>query len=327
MGTVPGRRAAGPAGAARLMLVVALLLGTGFAGGDHSREPSAHREIPELHGGLPADVVEAYVEPHARRLVLTPAPGTGSALRTRFADDPSVVVASERDAPRRSSSAPSGGAGWAGSAVGGAPLTGGGRACTLGFTGTRGGVPVFLTAGHCGATGTAFVSGGRAVGVIERRAFPERDYAVGVLTAGYGSGLVGSSDGKDVPIRGSLPAPVGERVCTLGATSGWSCGTVLAHDVTVKYGAGEQAHYVRGLTKVGLCTAGGDSGGPWLWGAQAQGLTSGGAQGAASAGAAGCGTGDGDDPGEAVAYVQPLAPILAETGVVLDTTTHTGPHS
>lgn len=331
MGVVPGRRAAGLAIVARLLPALALVLvaaGSGPSSPPVATGPAQRTDLPDLLRDRPAGVVEAYVDQAAQRLVLTPAPGAGAELSARYAHDARIVVAPEREPARRASSLPAGGAGWAGATTaGGAPLTGDGRACTLGFTGTRGGLPVFLTAGHCGAPGTEFVSRGAVLGVVEHRVFPERDYALGVLTSGYGSAVVRSADGVDIPVRGSATAPVGERVCTLGATSGWSCGTVLAHDVTVRYGSGEQTQYVRGLTKVALCTAGGDSGGPWLWGTQAQGLTSGGANGDASAEGARCGAGDvgasaqapAHTSAQAVAYFQPLAPVLAETGVVLDT--------
>lgn len=323
MEVAPGRRAAGLAIAARLLPALALVLaaaGSGPASPIGATDPARRTDLPDLLRGRPTDVVEAYVDRGAQRLVLTPAPGAGADLTAVYALDARIVVAPEREPARRAASLPGGSAGWAGAtAAGGAPLTGDGRACTLGFTGTRGGLPVFLTAGHCGGPGTEFVSRGLVLGVVEHRVFPERDYALGMLTSAYGSAVVRSADGVDIPVRGSATAPVGERVCTVGATSGWSCGTVLAHDVTVRYGSGEQAQYVRGLTKVALCTAGGDSGGPWLWGTQAQGLTSGGANGDASPTGARCGAGEAGAPAQAVAYFQPLAPVLAETGVVLDT--------
>ncbi len=320
MGAVPGREAAGIIVLPRLLPALALALVTAGAG---TASPSATTTPGESLGAIDGQrmgVVEAYVDPAAQRLVLTPEPGAGPRLKARYAGDARVVVTAEREPARRASPAAVIGSPWAGStATGGVPLTGEGRACTLGFTGTRAGLPVFLTAGHCGAPGTAFTSRGGVIGVVESRVFPEKDYALGVLTRGYGSGVVTSPDGGAIPVRGSAPAPVGEQVCTIGATTGWSCGTVLALDVTVRYGSGEGAQYVRGLTKVGVCTAGGDSGGPWLWGTQAQGLTSGGAGGPAATEAGRCGTGDGDGEAEAVAYFQPLAPILTETGMVLDT--------
>ncbi|QQS00425.1 MAG: alpha-lytic protease prodomain-containing protein [Austwickia sp.] len=276
--------------------------GAPAAGDDVRLEPTTYplAELRELAASLAADdrpdVAELYVDPVAGRVVVAARPGRSEQLTAGIHDDRVVVreVASEPVRP-----------------AGGSPLVGGGAACTMGFTGTRRGVPVFLTAGHCGREGTTFTSDGRSAGRITDVVFPESDYAVGVFEGSGPRGSVAAGTLAAVPVRGSLEAPVGSRVCSMGSSSGWACGAIVATGVTVRYGSGATTQYVRGLTKVDVCRSGGDSGGPWLWGTQAQGLTSGGA-GQHGPGCAGA-------QGDQVAYFQPINPVLDATGVVLDT--------
>lgn len=241
------------------------------------------------------DIAESFVDVRAGRVTLIARPGRAAAVAAAV-DDRRVAVAEAAAEPVR--------------AAAGSPLVGGGAACTLGFTGTRRGVPVFLTAGHCGKEGTTFTSDGRSAGRVTDVVFPEADYAVGVFEGSGPRGVVATGSLSTVPVRGSLQAPVGATICSMGSSSGWACGAIVATDVTVRYGAGDAAQYVHGLTKVALCRSGGDSGGPWLWGTQAQGLTSGGA-GTHGPGCAAA-------TGAQVAYLQPINPVLDATGVVLD---------
>lgn len=260
-------------------------------------------ELTELARALEArslpDVTESYVDVRAGRVVVTTLPGRTArvAALAGVAGDPRVEVRAGAAEPVRASA--------------GSPLVGGGAACTMGFTGTRRGVPVFLTAGHCGREGTTFTSDGRSAGRVTDVVFPESDYAVGEFEGTGPRGVVAAGGGAVVPVTGSQEAPVGSRVCAMGSASGWACGTVVATGVTVRYGSGTTTQYVRGLTKVDVCRSGGDSGGPWMWGTQAQGLTSG--------GAGTHGPGCAAESGEQVSYLQPINPVLDATGVVLDT--------
>lgn len=294
--------------AARRQMVVRVTTRTG-ALGDADRpeagvriEPAPYplADLQALAGALTArrlpDVVETYVDVRAGRVTVAAAPGRGATVDAAIHDRRVVV----REAPAEPVRA-----------AGGSPLVGGGAACTMGFTGTRRGVPVFLTAGHCGREGTTFTSDGRSAGRVTDVVFPESDYAVGVFEGSGPRGVVATGPLATAPVRGSLAAPVGTRVCSMGSSSGWACGTIVATGVTVRYGSGAATQYVRGLTKVDVCRSGGDSGGPWLWGTQAQGLTSGGA-GTHGAGCVGA-------SGEQAAYLQPINPVLDATGVVLDT--------
>ncbi|MGW3866799.1 S1 family peptidase, partial [Streptomyces sp. NPDC005047] len=77
---------------------------------------------------------------------------------------------------------------------------------------------------------------------------------------------------SDQLVRGSNEAPVGASICRSGSTTHWHCGTVLAKNETVNYSQGA----VHQMTKTSVCAEGGDSGGSFISGDQAQGVTSGG---------------------------------------------------
>lgn len=275
---------------------------SGSAGHDVRLEPATYplAELRDLAARAAAarnpDIAESYVDPSTNRVVLVARPGHRAALAAHTAD-PRITVRQAVAEPVR--------------VAGGSPLVGGGAACTMGFTGTLRGVPVFLTAGHCGKQGTTFTSDGHSAGRVTDVVFPESDYAVGVFDGAGPRGVVATGPWGSVPVHGSLEAPSGARICAMGSASGWACGAIVATGVTVRYGEGATAQYVHNLTKVAVCRSGGDSGGPWLWGAQAQGLTSGGA-GTHGPGCAGA-------SGDQVAYLQPVNPVLEATGVVLDT--------
>jgi streptogrisin C len=178
---------------------------------------------------------------------------------------------------------------------------GGGQArCSIGFSVTTG----FVTAGHCGAEGTATTGfNNEAQGTVEFSVFP------GTADMGFVAvnddwtprPVVNDFEGNELPVAGNTEAPVGAAICRSGSTTGTFCGTVLAKNQTVQYPEGQ----VTGLTRTDVCAEGGDSGGPWLSGDQAQGVTSG-------------GSGDCTAGGET--FFQPLNEILAAENLTLVTT-------
>ncbi|WP_430783856.1 S1 family peptidase [Actinoplanes sp. G11-F43] len=179
---------------------------------------------------------------------------------------------------------------------------GGGQArCSIGFS-VEGG---FVTAGHCGEEGTATTDpDGVAQGTVELSVFP------GTADMGFvatndnftpTATVVNDINGDVLPVGGNTEAPVGAAVCRSGSTTGTFCGTILAKNQTVRYPEGA----VTGLTRTDVCAEGGDSGGPWLSGDQAQGVTSG-------------GSGDCTVGGET--FFQPLNEILAAGDLTLVTT-------
>ncbi|WP_335935106.1 S1 family peptidase [Streptomyces sp. PTD5-9] len=155
--------------------------------------------------------------------------------------------------------------------VGGDPYYTGNVRCSIGFS-VHGG---FVTAGHCGQPGAA-VSGwdGSAVGAFQGSSFPGDDYAWVSVGNGWWTVpvVLGWGTVSDQLVRGSAEAPVGASVCRSGSTTHWHCGTVLATDETVNYSQGA----VHQLTKTSVCAEPGDSGGSFISGDQAQGVTSGG---------------------------------------------------
>jgi streptogrisin C len=178
---------------------------------------------------------------------------------------------------------------------------GGGQArCSIGFA-VEGG---FLTAGHCGPEGTETTDKDNLdQGVVTASIFPG-SADIGLVQTNAGVGLqpfVNDFDGNALPVGGSTEAPVGAAVCRSGSTTGTFCGTILAKNQTVNYPEGA----VTGLTRTDVCAEGGDSGGPWLVGDQAQGVTSG-------------GFGDCTIGGET--FFQPIAEILEDNDLTLLTT-------
>lgn len=163
--------------------------------------------------------------------------------------------------------------------------------CSVGFS-VNGG---FVTAGHCGGTDTR-TSGYNQVsqGTVQGSSFPGNDYGwVAVNSNWTPTPLVNRYSGNQtVTVAGSQEAPVNSSVCRSGSTTGWECGTITAKNQTVNYPQGT----VYGLTRTTACAEGGDSGGSWLTGQQAQGVTSG--------GSGNCSTGG-------TTYFQPVNEILS----------------
>ncbi|MEV5815081.1 S1 family peptidase [Streptomyces mutabilis] len=155
--------------------------------------------------------------------------------------------------------------------VGGDPYYTGNVRCSIGFS-VHGG---FVTAGHCGGAGAA-VRGwdGSHIGTFQGSSFPGDDYAWVSVGSGWWTVpvVLGWGTVSDQLVRGSNEAPVGASVCRSGSTTHWHCGTVLAKNETVNYSQGA----VHQMTKTSVCAEGGDSGGSFISGDQAQGVTSGG---------------------------------------------------
>ncbi|MBG0559916.1 S1 family peptidase [Actinoplanes aureus] len=177
---------------------------------------------------------------------------------------------------------------------------GGGQArCSIGFS-VEGG---FVTAGHCGAEGAQTTGfNNEAQGTVEFSVFPgEADMGFVAVNGDWTPrAVVNDFRGNELPVAGNTEAPVGAAVCRSGSSTGTFCGTILAKNQTVRYPEGA----VTGLTRTDVCAEGGDSGGPWLSGDQAQGMTSG-------------GSGDCTVGGET--FFQPLNEVLAAQDLTLVT--------
>ncbi|ONK11318.1 S1 family peptidase [Streptomyces sp. MP131-18] len=184
--------------------------------------------------------------------------------------------------------------------VGGDPYYTGNVRCSIGFS-VHGG---FVTAGHCGQPGADVFGWDRSrLGTFQAASWPGNDY--GWVSVGHGwwtePVVLGWGTVSDALVRGSAEAPIGASVCRSGSTTGWHCGTVLGKNETVRYVDGE---VVNGLTRTSVCAQPGDSGGSYISGDQAQGVTSG-------------GWGDCNSGGET--WHQPVNEILSAYGLTLHT--------
>ncbi|MEU3574292.1 S1 family peptidase, partial [Kitasatospora sp. NPDC036755] len=174
--------------------------------------------------------------------------------------------------------------------------------CSIGFPVTRNGRPGFVSAGHCGQPGSnATAADGSSIGTFQGSTFPGNDYSwVAAGPGWYARPQVDDYAGGTVTVAGSTEQTVGGSVCRSGSTTGWHCGTVEEQNATVTYQEGS----VYGVTRTTVCAEPGDSGGSFISGDQAQGVTSG-------------GSGDCASGGET--YFQPVNPILGAYGLTLAT--------
>ncbi|MEU6388024.1 trypsin-like serine protease [Streptomyces sp. NPDC046939] len=178
---------------------------------------------------------------------------------------------------------------------------GSGSRCSIGFPITRGTQQGFATAGHCGRAGATTSGSNRvAQGTFQASVFPGNDMAWVATNSNWTA--TPYVNGSSAQVAGSTQAPVGSSVCRSGSTTGWHCGTVQQLNTSVTYQEGT----VSGVTRTSVCAEPGDSGGSFISGSQAQGVTSGGSGNCTSGG---------------TTYFQPINPILQNYGLTLKTTT------
>jgi hypothetical protein len=221
----------------------------------------------------PAGISGWYSDPRSSSVVITVRPGATSADVDAFinrAKQAGPVTVTTGETPQTFSAG----------TVGGDPYyINGNTRCSIGFS-VRGG---FVSAGHCGQPGSSVVGwDGSAMGSFAGSSFPGNDYSFIRIGNGWWTApvVLGWGTVSDALVRGSWVAPVGTSVCRSGSTSHWHCGTVLGQNQTVNYSQGA----VYGLTKTNVCAEPGDSGGSFITGDQAQGVTSGGWGNCASGG-------------------------------------------
>ncbi|SET33710.1 S1 family peptidase [Stigmatella erecta] len=165
--------------------------------------------------------------------------------------------------------------------------------CSVGFAVTAGG---FVTAGHCGKVGNSATGASGGAGTFRGSSFPGNDYAWVQATSNWTS--TNKVAGISSRVAGSTAAAVGASICRSGSTTGVYCGSIQAKNATVNYSQGS----VSGLTRTNVCAEPGDSGGSWMSGTQAQGVTSGGSGNCSSGG---------------TTYFQPVGEILSAYGLSL----------
>jgi hypothetical protein len=214
----------------------------------------------------PEGVSSWHVDPAANSVVVNVVEGE------RTADDVERFVARAREAgPVTVRTVPAAPRTFAAGTVGGDPYYTGNARCSIGFS-VHGG---FVTAGHCGGVGAGVSGWDRSyIGTFQGSSFPDNDYAWVSVGSGWWTVpvVLGWGTVPDQLVRGSAEAPIGASICRSGSTTRWHCGRVLAKNETVNYSQGA----VHQMTKTSVCAEPGDSGGSFISGDQAQGVTSGG---------------------------------------------------
>jgi streptogrisin C len=266
------------------------------AGAEPKRVKYTTAQLEEVKAGLDGqtqfagpDIHAWYVDPVTNSVVVEVA-DTGASLASvssfvasagKDSDAVRVIPSKERPQPLYN-------------IIGGnAYYIGGGR-CSVGFAVTGGG---FVTAGHCGRTGAATTGFNRvAQGTFRGSSFPGNDYAWVKTNTNWTS--TNQVAGTSSRVAGSTVAAIGASVCRSGSTTGWRCGTMQAYNASVNYPQGA----VSGLTRTNVCAEPGDSGGSFISGSQAQGVTSGGSGNCRSGG---------------TTYFQPVNEILSVYGLTL----------
>ncbi|MFE6776474.1 S1 family peptidase [Streptomyces sp. NPDC057702] len=190
--------------------------------------------------------------------------------------------------------------------------------CSVGY-GARdqSGKQYLVTAGHCVEKlptlrydGVAFAKGTKT-----RFAVGTRSVDMGIAAVGSGHSITTSvgtwGQAGSVAVKGGNRAASGAVLCKSGATTGWTCGKVSSYNNTVTYTDqnGGPDTVVTGLGSSTVCTEGGDSGGAYISGNQAQGMTSGGPVGQRCSGVNSRGS----------SYFQPLDDTLRYYGLTLNT--------
>ncbi|MFF9100042.1 S1 family peptidase [Streptomyces rubrogriseus] len=188
--------------------------------------------------------------------------------------------------------------------------------CSVGYGARdRSGNQYLVTAGHCVTNtlrydGTAFAKGYKT-----RYALGTRSVDMGLLSINSGHSITTSvgtwGNSNPVAVKGSSRASSGAALCKSGATTGWTCGTVGSYNNTVTYvdRNGGPDTVVSGLASSSVCVEGGDSGGAYISGNQAQGMTSGGPTDQQCSGVNSRGS----------SYFQPLDDALSYYGLTLNT--------
>ena len=195
-----------------------------------------------------------------------------------------------------------------------------GTNCSLGYPGTTSnGNNVLLTAGHCvegnpdilNRSGTHI---GRGIASRFRTGSPSVDMGLmDIDSEDIGRGYIDNRNGQTTRVTGSSKAPVGSTICKAGNTTGWTCGSITQYNLTVNYGgAGGSITRTSGLARSTVCTEGGDSGGAYISGTTAQGMTSGGPNDGHD-----CGWNQGHNATGSYSFYQPVVDAASYYGVTL----------
>ncbi|GJF25283.1 alpha-lytic protease prodomain-containing protein [Streptomyces sp. HO565] len=190
--------------------------------------------------------------------------------------------------------------------------------CSVGYGARdRSGNQYLVSAGHCIVNTLRYDGAAFAKGYKTRYALGTRSVDMGIATINPGHSITtsvgtwGQANGN-VAVKGSSRAASGAALCKSGATTGWTCGTVGSYNNTVTYidRNGGPDTVVSGLASSSVCVEGGDSGGAYISGNQAQGMTSGGPTNQQCTGGV---------YSRGSSYFQPLDDALSYYGLTLNT--------
>lgn len=242
-------------------------------------------KLSKHSGNLPGGLTGWYSQARTNSVTVTTKPGTAQQaaefVRSTGVDTDAVKIVESGESPKTLADVIGGQAYYIGS----------GSRCSVGFS-VEGG---FVSAGHCGSEGDTTTD---PSGTFAGSVFPGNDYSYIEVAEGETPQPLVQNDSGTVGVAGSTEAAEGASICRSGSTTGWHCGTVVAHDQSVSYPEGT----VNGLTRTDVCAEPGDSGGSFISDDQAQGMTSG---------------GSGDCSSGGVTYYQPVNPALDAFGVTL----------
>jgi hypothetical protein len=243
-------------------------------------------------GKVPSAVTSWHPDPRSGAVVVDVQPGVQTARVAEFLADARKIGPIEVNTKGVAAPVP-----FAAGTVGGDPYYTGNVRCSIGFS-VHGG---YVTAGHCGRTGAQVYGWDRSwQGQFAGSSFPGNDYAWVRTGGGWWNVpvVLGWGTVPDRLVRGSWEAPVGTSVCRSGSTTRWHCGVIQSRNETIHYAQGD-VHQMAGTT---VCAEGGDSGGSFITGDQAQGVTSGGYGNCSSGGRT---------------WFQPINEILSTYGLAL----------
>ncbi|WP_411080769.1 S1 family peptidase [Streptomyces sp. cmx-18-6] len=189
--------------------------------------------------------------------------------------------------------------------------------CSVGYGARdRSGNQYLVTAGHCVTNTLRYDGAAFAKGYKTRYAVGTRSVDMGILTINSGHSITTSvgtwGNSNPVAVRGGSRASSGAAVCKSGATTGWTCGAIGSYNNSVTYvdQNGGPDTVVSGLATSSVCVEGGDSGGAYISGNQAQGMTSGGPLNQRCSGGVNS---------RGSSYFQPLDDALNHYGLTLNT--------
>jgi streptogrisin D len=181
--------------------------------------------------------------------------------------------------------------------------------CSAGFNVIRPDGNIYvLTAGHCQSRASSwFFEDGMPLGITTHSAYPPADYGLIRLEPGVRPAPeVTLHNGTAQRINAVGTAYVGQQVCSSGARTKVTCGTVLEVGVTMTLRDGT---VLTNLIETNICVRLADSGGPLFAGGTALGI--------ASLGPPVPPTTPCRGPDVEVSYFTPIGTVLAEYGATL----------